>query len=76
VKHELPYYSKLLLISAFLASYNLSRDDARIFSRDSGLKKKKKRLGPKSNKGIAKVEAQSFTLLIADVSTINWTAGI
>jgi origin recognition complex subunit 5 len=55
VRHELPYYAKFLLISAFLASYNPARDDARIFSRESGLKRKSKRARQKSNKGIAKV---------------------
>lgn len=55
VRHELPYYTKFLLISAFLASYNPSKDDARIFSHESGMKKKRKRTGQKSNKGIAKV---------------------
>jgi origin recognition complex subunit 5 len=54
-RHELPYCSKMLLIAAFLASYNPSKDDARIFSRDSGVKKKARRAGHKSNKGIAKV---------------------
>ena len=54
-RHELPYYSKFLLISAFLASYNPTKDDARIFARDSGVKRKRRRPGPKSNKGIAKV---------------------
>jgi origin recognition complex subunit 5 len=57
VRHELPYYSKFLLISAFLASYNPTKDDARIFSRESGLKRKPKRAGQKSNKGIAKVSS-------------------
>src|SRR5205814_8761426 len=40
VRHELPYYSKFLLISAFLASYNRTRDDTSIFSQHSGLKRK------------------------------------
>jgi len=60
VRHELPYYAKMLLIAAFLASYNPSKDDTRIFSRDAGVKKKK-RTGPKSNKGIAKVTISSFS---------------
>lgn len=55
VRHELPYYSKMLLISAFLASFNPSRDDTRIFSRDSGAKRRNRRPGKKSNRGIAKV---------------------
>jgi origin recognition complex subunit 5 len=53
--YELPYYAKYLLISAFLASFNPTRDDARIFSREAGAKRKVKRAGRKSNKGIAKV---------------------
>lgn len=75
VRHELPYYSKFLLISAFLASYNNSRYDMRIFSHDSGLKKKGRRPGQKSNKGIAKVHLLSSCLTI-DVTAVNWTAGI
>jgi len=59
-RHELPYYSKFLLISAFLASYNPTKDDARIFARDSGVKRKPRRTGPKSNKGIAKVLNSPF----------------
>jgi origin recognition complex subunit 5 len=54
-RYELPYYSKFLLVSAFLASYNPTTTDARIFSRDSGLKRKNRRPGQKSNRGIAKV---------------------
>lgn len=53
--YELPVSTKFLLVAAFLASYNPTKDDARIFSRDSGLKKRRKRAGHKSNKGIAKV---------------------
>ena len=59
MRHELPYCSKFLVISAFLASYNPARDDARIFSRDSGLKRRNRRPGQKSNKGIAKVHVDS-----------------
>lgn len=76
MRHELPYYSKFLLVSAFLASYNPPRDDARIFSHDSGLKRKKRRAGQKSNKGIAKVTYLSISVLRIDVSKINWTKGI
>jgi origin recognition complex subunit 5 len=77
VRHDLPYYSKFLLISAFLASYNPTKDDARIFARDSGMKRKVRRAGHKSNKGIAKVISKSPSpLLTADVTTINWAAGL
>lgn len=61
--YELPYYTKFLLIAAFLASYNPTKDDTRIFSRDSGLKKKKRRAGQKSNKGIARVMPPQFCIL-------------
>jgi origin recognition complex subunit 5 len=64
VRHELPYYSKFLLISAFLASYNPTKDDARIFARDSGMKRKARRAGHKSNKGIAKVTSNAPSALV------------
>jgi len=55
VRHELPVYLKFLLVSAFLASYNPSRHDVRIFSHQAASSKRLKRAGVKSNKGIAKV---------------------
>ena len=73
VRHELPRYTKFLLISAFLASYNPTKDDARIFSRDSGLKTKRRRPGQKANRGIAKVSTYC-TMLIVDVTKINRSA--
>lgn len=75
VRYELPWWTKFLLISAFLASYNPTKDDARIFSRDSGLKTKRKRPGQKTNKGIAKVIAFEI-LLIEDVTKTNWTTNL
>ncbi|XP_056001217.1 origin recognition complex subunit 5-like [Ostrea edulis] len=39
---ELPYYSKYLLIAAYLASYNPARSDKKFFSKHSDKKKKPK----------------------------------
>jgi origin recognition complex subunit 5 len=75
VRHELPVNTKFLLISAFLASYNPTKDDARVFSRDSGLKSKRRRPGQKRNKGIAKV-ITSEILLIEDVTKTNRTTNL
>ncbi|ELT87755.1 hypothetical protein CAPTEDRAFT_162477 [Capitella teleta] len=36
VSMELPYYSKFLLIAAYLASYNPSKSDRRFFSKNAG----------------------------------------
>lgn len=66
--YELPEHTKFLLVAAFLASFNPTKDDARIFSRDSGLKKRRKRAGQKSNKGIAKVCCQCSWILILSSS--------
>ena len=41
-RHELPYYSKLLVIAAYLASYNPSRQDAVFFMKSAAERKKKR----------------------------------
>lgn len=69
-KHELPRLTKFLLIAAFLASFNPTKDDMRFFSRDSGPKRTRKRAGHKSNKGIAKVI--STAIVDVDISTTDW----
>ena len=74
VRHELPYYSKFLLISAFLASYNPSRHDVRIFSHQAS-SKRVKRAGVKSNKGIAKALSLEVGLTL-DAAEINWAKSI
>ncbi|XP_054278909.1 origin recognition complex subunit 5-like isoform X1 [Macrosteles quadrilineatus] len=38
---DLPYYAKYFLIAAFLASYNLPKDDKRLFVKNHGKKKKR-----------------------------------
>nr|CAH7729438.1 unnamed protein product [Callosobruchus chinensis] len=37
---ELPYYAKYLLVAAYLASYNSTKDDKKIFVRNTGKKSK------------------------------------
>ncbi|XP_011190741.1 origin recognition complex subunit 5 isoform X2 [Zeugodacus cucurbitae] len=38
---ELPYYGKYLLIAAFIASYNSSKDDKRLFVKNHGKRRKR-----------------------------------
>jgi origin recognition complex subunit 5 len=54
---DLPYYAKFFLIAAYLASYNPAKADRRIFLKNHGKERKKKRpqrkqveqlLGPKA----------------------------
>jgi Origin recognition complex (ORC) subunit 5 C-terminus len=55
--HGLPYYVNFLIIAAFLASYNASAQDARIFSHSSH-KRKRRGVTQRSNKGISKVPSR------------------
>lgn len=53
-RHDLPYYSKLLLIAAYLASYNPARQDATYFMKSATDRKKKRQQRKSTAAGEAK----------------------
>ncbi|ENN74972.1 hypothetical protein YQE_08429, partial [Dendroctonus ponderosae] len=63
---ELPFYSKYLLIAAYLASYNSSTDDKRLFMKFHGKKRKTRHDIERKNKPSAHLNTQigpkAFTL--------------
>ncbi|KAF2182865.1 hypothetical protein K469DRAFT_751988 [Zopfia rhizophila CBS 207.26] len=52
MQHDLPYYSKYLLISAYLASYNPSRTDSTYFMKHTDRRKNKRKVN--TNAGATK----------------------
>ena len=54
LSHDLPYYSKFLLIASYLASYNPARQDLQFFMKPAD-RKRRRRGGPGNNSQVRKI---------------------
>ncbi|XP_071960381.1 origin recognition complex subunit 5-like [Antedon mediterranea] len=61
-KVELPFYSKYLLIAAYMASYNPAKTDRRFFSKHHGKIKKSSKANPKKDTSSQLLGPKAFAL--------------